>query len=56
LANGWSLHTPIVDLHHRVNNHARHTGKMRPSSQTGASITMKNTPFGDIYLKGIFIF
>ncbi|MBS1589040.1 MAG: hypothetical protein JST52_05450 [Bacteroidetes bacterium] len=24
-ANGWRLQSPIVDLHHQVNYHARHT-------------------------------
>ncbi|KAF5043458.1 hypothetical protein DSECCO2_502000 [anaerobic digester metagenome] len=26
-ANGWRLQTPIVDFHHQVNYHARHTIK-----------------------------
>jgi hypothetical protein len=27
LTNGWRLHTPIVDFHHQVINHARRTNK-----------------------------
>ncbi|MDD3744346.1 MAG: hypothetical protein PHX54_12040, partial [Lentimicrobiaceae bacterium] len=33
-ANGWRLQTPIVDFHHQVNYHARHTitkpGRLMP--------------------------
>lgn len=31
-ANGWSLHTPVMDLHHQVCNHARHTKKSAPKN------------------------
>jgi hypothetical protein len=34
LANGWRLQTPIVDFHHQVGCHARHT-KKRPAITYG---------------------
>jgi hypothetical protein len=39
-ANGWLLPTPIVDLHHQVNCHARHTKKSRPNG--AASVARKH--------------
>jgi hypothetical protein len=39
LANGWQLPTPIVDFHHRVIYHARHTKK--ETASTGSLLNLK---------------
>jgi hypothetical protein len=47
-ANGWTLSSPVVDFHHQVINHARHTMK-------GATLFLGSPLIIKIYLIKLFV-